>query len=259
MFAVGGDGTLHQVINGVMKQGRERCSELAVGVIPAGTANDIASCLDINCSDAYKALMAFDGECARWLDLGKVRSRYFINFVTGGFGAEASSKLPLWLKSTYGAEAYFVNGARHILRATPRQGCFQSGDWRWEGRFFAFAIGNSWRSGGCVLCPDAQLDDGELDLCIIPAQVEIHKLLSSWVNGPINAVGKLLSLQNPLQHGVIGYLLEHYKEMVIRKRVSSLDIQLEQAIPLNLDGEPIEAHECFCVTTLHRKLKFLVS
>ena len=258
VFAVGGDGTLHQVINGVMKQGQQRCSKVAVGVIPTGTANDLAGCLNVTSDDAYKMLMAFDGDCARWLDLGRVKSRYFINFVTGGFGAEASSKLPLWLKSVYGTEAYFANGARQILQATPRQGCFQSSDWRWEGRFFAFAIGNSWQAGGCVLCPDAQLDDGELDLCIIPAHVELHKLLTSWVNGPIKAVSKLLLFQNPLQHGVIGYLLEYYKELVIRKRVSSLDIQLEQVIPLNLDGEPIEAHEDFCVTTLHRKLKILV-
>lgn len=259
VLAVGGDGTLHQVINGVMKHSRGARSEMVVGVIPAGTANDFASCLGIRSRDVYRTLLDLDSERVRWLDLGKVQSRYFINFAAGGFGADATRKLAPWLKSAYGAEAYIINGARKILTSSPRQACFKSGDWQWEGRFLTFAIGNGKQAGGgCVLCPEAQLDDGELDLCIIPAHVEIHKLLSSWVNGPIAVARKLLSLRNPLRHGVIGYLLEYHKKLIVRKRVSSLNIHLERALPLNLDGEPTEPREMFRVTALHQQIKFLV-
>ncbi|MCK5679628.1 hypothetical protein KAI46_02310, partial [bacterium] len=111
--------------------------------------------------------------------------------------------------------------------------------------------------GGCVMCPEAQLDDGELDLCIIPAHVEIHKLLNSWVNGPLAVVKQLLSLQNPLRHGVVDYLLTYYKKLVVRKRVSSLDIELKQPLSINLDGEPTESREKFQITALHQQLKFL--
>lgn len=259
VIAVGGDGTLHQVVNGVMMQNRECRSGVAVGLVPAGTANDFAGGLGIRSRDAYRTLMGFGDERVRWLDLGKVQSRYFINVASGGFGAEATRKVAPWLKSAYGADAYLVNGARQILTSPQRQACFQSDGWQWEGRFLAFAIGNGRQAGGgCVLCPEAQLDDGKLDLCIIPAHVEIDKLLTSWVNGPIGVVEKLFSLQNPLRHGVIGYILEYYKELVVRKRVSSLDIHFEQAMPLNLDGEPSEPSEEFCVRAMQQKLKFLL-
>jgi lipid kinase YegS len=260
VVAVGGDGTLHQVVNGVMMLNRECRSEVAVGLIPAGTANDFAGSLGIRSRDAYRTLMTLSEERVKWLDLGKVQSRYFINVATAGFGADATRNLSPCLKSLYGAETYFVNGARKLLTTLPQQTRFQSGDWHWEGRALAFAIGNGKQAGGgCMLCPEAQLDDGKLDLCIIPAHVELHKLLTSWVNGPIGTVGKLLSLQNPLRHGVIGYVLEYYKELVVRKRVSSLDIHFEQSMPLNLDGEPTEPCEEFSVTAMQQKLKFLVS
>ena len=259
VVAVGGDGTLNQVVNGVMKQSRGARPEVTVGVIPAGTANDFAGGLGLRSRDVYRILMALTTERVRWLDLGKVQSRYFINFASGGFGAEATHKLPSWLKSAYGAEAYIVNGARRILALSPQQASFQSGDWRWEGRFLTFAIGNGKQAGGgCVVCPEAQLDDGGLDLCIIPAHVEIQNLLNSWINGPLGIVRQLLSLQNPLRHGVLGYLLEYYKELVVRNRVSSLDIELKQPLSINLDGEPTDPREKFQITTLHQQLKFLV-
>ncbi|MCK5679525.1 YegS/Rv2252/BmrU family lipid kinase [bacterium] len=259
VIAVGGDGTLYQVVNGVMKQSRGARSEVSVGVIPAGTANDFAGGLGLRSRDAYRILMALTTEQVRWLDLGKVQSRYFINFASGGFGAEATRNPPSWLKSAYGTEAYIVNGARRILALSPQQASFQSGDWCWEGRFLTFAIGNGRQAGGgCVMCPEAQLDDGELDLCIIPAHVEIQNLLNSWINGPFGIVRQLLSLQNPLRHGVVGYLLEYYKELVIRKRVSSLDICLEQPLSINLDGEPTEPRANFQITTLHQQIRYLV-
>ncbi len=259
VIAVGGDGTLHQVVNGVMKQSRGDRSEVAVGVIPAGTANDFAGGLGLRSRDAYRILMALTTERVRWLDLGKVQSRYFINFVSGGFGADATRNPPSWLKSAYGAEAYIVNAARRILALSPQQASFQSSDWQWEGRFLTFAIGNGKQAGGgCVMCPRAQLDDGELDLCIIPAHVEIHNLLNSWVNGPLGIVRQLLSLRNPLRHGVLGYLLEYYKELVVRKRISSLDIDLKQPLSINLDGEPTEPREMFEIAALHQQIKFLV-
>ncbi len=259
VIAVGGDGTLHQVINGVMMQDRECRSEVTVGLIPAGTANDFASCLGLRSCDAYRILMALTEERVKWLDLGKLQSRYFINVATGGFGADATRNLSPSLKSLYGAKTYFLNGAFKLLTTLPHQVRFQSGDWHWEGRALAFAVGNGKQAGGgCMLCPEAQLDDGELDLCIIPFHVEIHKLLTSWVNGPTAAIAKLLTLQNPLRHGVLGYLLEYYKELVVRKKVTSLDIQFEQAPPLNLDGEPTEFDKELNVAVLPQKLKFLV-
>lgn len=259
VFAVGGDGTLHQVINGIMKHSRKSRPEIAVGIIPAGTANDFAGCLGIRSRDACETLLKLSPEHTRWLDLGKVQSRYFINVASGGFGADATRNLPPWLKSVYGTELYLINGACQMLTSAPRQACFQSDDWQWEGRFLTFAIGNSKQAGGgCVLCPEAQLDDGELDLFIIPAHVEIQKLLSSWVNGPISVVRKLLSLKNPLRHGVIGYLLEYHKKLIVRKRVSSLNINLKRPLTLNLDGEPTEPRKKFRVTTLHQQIKFLV-
>ncbi len=258
VVAVGGDGTLHQVINGVMKQSQGARSEVAVGVIPAGTANDFAGSLGISSRNVCRTLSALSDERMRWLDLGRVQSRYFVNFASGGFGAEATRNLAPWLKSAYGVEAYFLNGVRQILKSPPQQASFQSNDWHWEGRCLTFVLGNGRQAGGgCVLCPKAQLDDGELDLCIIPARVEILNLLSSWVNGPMAVVRQLLSLQNPLRHGVIGYILEYYKELVVRKRISFLDIRLDRELSLNLDGEPIEPRNNFHIEVMPQKLKFL--
>ncbi len=258
VVAVGGDGTLHQVINGVMQQRRGIRSEIVVGVIPAGTANDFAAGLGIEKYDAYQTLMALNSESVRWLDLGKVESRYFINFASGGFGAEATRGSSALMKTLYGAEAYALNGVRRMLDSSACRGTFKSKDWQWEGRFLTFAIGNgSQAGGGCVMCSKAQLDDGELDLCIIPAHVEIRKLLYSWVNGPVSTVKNLLLMRNPLRYGVISYLLEYYKKVIVRKRVSALDIQLEHDLPLSLDGETSGALDKFRVRVLPHQIRFL--
>jgi diacylglycerol kinase family enzyme len=73
------------------------------------------------------------------------------------------------LKRRLGGLAYVLTGISRFTELTANRGSFRAESFSWEGRFVAVAIGNGRQAGGGVpLCPDALIDDGLLDLMILP-------------------------------------------------------------------------------------------
>ena len=166
VVAAGGDGTINEVINGLMRVPASARPRL--GVAPMGTANVYARALEIPLSmDAAWRTIAIGRD--RLLDVGVARGadggrRYFAVVAGAGFDAMAIAALDMRLKKRINWLAYVLSGFRTVARGLPR--LTVTGDGRRCEGCFVF-IGNGRCYGGSYrMFPKAQLDDGLLDVCV---------------------------------------------------------------------------------------------
>ena len=112
VVAVGGDGTVSDVINGIIK-GR---SCIPVAVLPEGTSNAFAQALDLPRSKEAFCRMLRDFKTMD-IDVGRMNGEYFISTLAGGMGADISYKAASDTKAIFGRKAYFFEA----LRSFPSQ------------------------------------------------------------------------------------------------------------------------------------------
>jgi diacylglycerol kinase (ATP) len=159
--AVGGDGTLNEVVNGLDGY------DTALGVIPAGTANDFARQAGIP-TDADHAMDVILLRKPVRIDTASLNGRRFLNVSTGGIGAEATAETPSQIKATIGQLAYAISGLRKLADFEPNHGVFRAGGYVLECDFLMFAVGSGIASGGgSLVTPHASTTDGLLDLCVV--------------------------------------------------------------------------------------------
>ena len=161
VIAVGGDGTVNEVINGLDG------FETPLGIIPVGTANDFAMQAGIP-ADADHAMDVILRRKPVRIDTASLNGRRFLNVSTGGVGAEATAETPPEVKETLGPVAYAISGVRKLADFAPYQASFRGPDFAFEGEFLMFAVGSTRATGGGTLVtPRASSTDGLLDLCIV--------------------------------------------------------------------------------------------
>ncbi|MDQ3996923.1 MAG: YegS/Rv2252/BmrU family lipid kinase [Gemmatimonadota bacterium] len=216
VVAVGGDGTLNAVVNGL--DGRDT----ALGVVPLGTANDFARQVGIP-PDADHAMDVVLLKEPLRMDTASLNGRRFINVSSGGVGAEATAETPTQAKATLGALAYAITGVRKIAGFAPYRGRFRGDagvdgeDFALDGEFLLFGVGNGRATGaGTLITPQASVTDGLVDVCVVEAMPrrEFGRLLLKFKRG--EQVG---------QPGV------HYA------RVRSLLVEADAPLSVNVDGE----------------------
>ena len=108
LIAAGGDGTLNEVVHGLMD-----LSEVArpvLGVVPLGTANDFATGCGIPHDPEQALALCMEGKEVP-VDVGKANEHWFLNAASIGFGAEITATTPPELKNLLGPAAYAVMGA----------------------------------------------------------------------------------------------------------------------------------------------------
>jgi diacylglycerol kinase (ATP) len=210
VVAVGGDGTLNEVVNGL--DGRDT----PLGVVPLGTANDFARQLGIP-ADADHAMDVVLLKDPVRMDTASLNGRRFVNVSSGGVGAEATAETPTQAKATLGALAYAITGVRKIAGFTPYNGRFRGDDFELTGEFLLFGVGNGRATGaGTLLTPRASVTDGLIDVCVVEAmpRKDFARLLLKFKRG--EQIG---------QPGV------HYA------RVRSLLVEADAPLSVNVDGE----------------------
>jgi len=163
VIAMGGDGTVHEVINGLMRVPEEKRPVL--GVVPVGSGNDFAHGINASQKSTEALTCALDGE-ASTIDLGLMtdehgRKEYFDNTLGIGFGAVVtirSHKLPV----VRGFLMYLTAVIQTIIlnhNAMAMQ--IQTDDQKWEQSVIYLVICNGPREGGgFLIAPDAKIDDG---------------------------------------------------------------------------------------------------
>lgn len=243
LFVAGGDGTLNEVLNGVagLEGGLQR---VTFGVIPLGTGNDFATALGF-AGEVPDILDALDQRIVVEVDVGVLNGRCFVNVSGGGFIAEVSDAVNPQLKTIAGKLAYLIGGAqvllnhepvraRAVIRETPGAADAAPRDLT----LHAFAVCNSRLiGGGRLIAPDAVMDDGRLDVCLIEAMptVEFLALLSRVSDG------------------------DHVSDERVRYfRAVEVELAFERVVKVNTDGQVLDARTCH-YRVLPRAARFLAA
>jgi lipid kinase YegS len=216
LIAGGGDGTLRDVAE-AMALAKTQAS---LALLPLGTANDFARAAGVALEP--QAALALLDEPAQPIDLGEVDGQVFLNMATGGFGSNVTANTSEELKRVLGGAAYFLTGLTRFAEVRSSFGRFAGPDFQWEGEFLALGIGNGRQAGGGhVLCPQAQVNDGLLDVCIVPAATDVVGTLGTLLSGGINGL----------------------QSVAVSARVPWLEVEAPEGLDLNLDGEPMESRQ----------------
>ncbi|MDG4709690.1 lipid kinase YegS [Enterobacter hormaechei] len=161
----GGDGTINEIAGALIDL--NAAARPAMGILPLGTANDFATSAGIP-EDVGKALqLAILGK-ATAVDIAQVNERTcFINMATGGFGTRITSETPEKLKAALGGVSYLIHGLMRMDTLRPDSCEIQGENFHWQGDALVIGIGNGRQAGGGQqLCPEALINDGQLQLRI---------------------------------------------------------------------------------------------
>ena len=226
VVAAGGDGTLSEV--GAALAGHDLpASRLpALGLLPLGTANDFATAAGVPLDPMQVLALAASGS-AHALDLLRIdadgQRHWCANLASGGFGTEVTVETDEGLKKLLGGLAYLVTGIARLGRIESLPVRLRGPDFAWDGGLIALGLGNGRQAGGGqALCPDALVDDGLLDLTVIP---ELSGELLATV-GTLVKEGQRAALERS----------------AVRARLPWVELESgDGAMTLNLDGEPVQA------------------
>lgn len=235
VVAVGGDGTVNEVLNGIMAAGGPPDPPLVI--VPLGTANDFARSCGIPLDHPALALrLAWEG-APRQVDVGRANNRYFLNVATGGFGAEVAAHTPATAKKMLGGVAYAVTALLSALSITPYPARLTLPAERWEGNLIVVTVGNGRQAGGGVpVAPKAAIDDGLLDVMVIhdAGLLQSGKVLSEWRD---------VEAQD--------------NQYLFYRQAPSMTLELRESIRLNVDGESIYG-SVFGFSVLPRRLTIML-
>jgi len=210
----GGDGSIHQAVNGLLKITEDQ--RPALGILPVGTANDLAYALRLPKSIPEACKVIAKGNVFR-MDTGQVNDRYFVNVASAGLLTDVSQKVDTRVKNTLGQLAYILKGIETLPSFRPFRIEFEKDGQQYMDEVVLFLAVNGHSVGGLrQLVPKASLTDGKLEVLIVPASgwPETIRLLLNVLRGEKVSNGKIKEFQT-----------------------TELIIQTDRPIKSDLDGE----------------------
>ena len=226
VVAIGGDGTVQEVVNGVI----EGTEPLAIGILPGGNGNDLARSMGLPRRPA-EALDVALGESVTTIDVGRAtrgsgRAATVRHFASaGGIGFDAQVALAMagrrrrWQRGRIG---YVLSTLWELQRFRNQQVTLTletpEGQQRLERRvlFVAFANG-AYYGGGMQICPSATVSDGLIDLCLV---------------GDISRLEAVRQLPGLYRGGHVGHPAVEFA------RATAFSVEGDSATKAHLDGEP---------------------
>ncbi len=165
VIAVGGDGTVHGTVNGLLSQGS---TDTVVAHVPVGTGNDFAKMIGLNKGHKPEHnLRRILGGRLRFFDVGRAIDEYFINSVGVGFAAETAKNLMKY-KKLGGFASYVVAVYRTFFTYKAPELSVRTSSFFERGRILMVEITlGKTTGGGFTVSPDADSCDGLLDVCLI--------------------------------------------------------------------------------------------
>lgn len=220
VVAGGGDGTVNAVVAGLLsRQEDQERHHTALGILPFGTANDLANSCGLNDDNPAAVLAAIATEKPTLIDVGLMNEIPFLNVASGGYAAEVTTETDPELKKLLGGLAYWLTGITSLGHIEPRLIRLKADDFTWEGRVYAVAVCNGRQAGGGLrLAPRALLDDGLLDVAIVP---EVP-----WT--------EFLDVYADLQRLEENSRSEH----ILYQQAKHIFVEAPDGLQVNLDGEP---------------------
>jgi len=154
----GGDGTLNAAADGVAATG------IPLGILPLGTANDLARTLGLPADPVAAAAVIASGTTRR-IDLGEVNGHPFFNVASLGLSVAVAEELTTDLKRRWGVLGYAITATRVMRRSRPFFVTIEHDGLVERARTLQVAVGNGrFYGGGLAIADDATADDGRLDL-----------------------------------------------------------------------------------------------
>jgi YegS/Rv2252/BmrU family lipid kinase len=165
VIVLGGDGTLHEAANGLL---RARVAERPpIGILPAGTGNDYAKMTGTAGLGVSEAVQRLRGGRVRRFDVGEAWGEYFLNSVGIGFDAEVAREINQSKRGS-GLAAYVMAVIKVIARFRAFEARVDADDRSFTDRLLLLEIGiGPCVGGGFRLTPFAEPDDGLLDICAV--------------------------------------------------------------------------------------------
>ena len=206
----GGDGTMNSAAPAIVETG------LPLGILPLGTANDLARTLGIAPDPVAAAEVIASGHL-RPIDLGEVNGRLFFNVASVGFSAELARELTADAKRRWGTLGYALASARLLARMRPFTAFIEHDGTTERVRTVQISVGNGRHyGGGMTVDPRAEPDDG----CFHVWSIEVQHW---W---------RLVALAPSLKRGTQGTAAD-----VRAFTTSGLTIKTRRSRSVNTDGE----------------------
>ncbi|MCC3424966.1 MAG: lipid kinase [Microcoleus sp. PH2017_01_SCD_O_A] len=206
----GGDGTLNCAIEGLID------TKLPLGILPMGTANDLARTLEIP-TDLSAACQLIASGKVRLIDLGWVNGQHFFNVASLGLSVQITQRLTKDVKQRWGVLAYAFTALQTIWESRPFRAEIKVNNQSFHVKTIQIAIGNGrYYGGGMTVAEDATIDDRRLDLYSLETKNwwEIIALLPAMRQGNHNSWPNVRAL--------------HAQE---------IEINTSKRRPINTDGE----------------------
>jgi YegS/Rv2252/BmrU family lipid kinase len=163
VVAVGGDGTVHEVANGLLRSD----GDAALGVVPIGSGNDFAKLVGVYGHDPVRAVARLVTATSRRFDAGRVLDEWFVNSVGFGFGP-AVVKTRNAMPRLRGFLSYLVPVVQTFFRFQAPLFDVAAPGFRERGYMMMVEVCNGTTAGGSYrFAPDANPADGKLDVCLI--------------------------------------------------------------------------------------------
>lgn len=212
VVAAGGDGTLNEVVNGLV--GQQHRPKL--GIIPGGTTNDFARAIGVSRSIEEAIDIICEGYSIP-LDIGRANNKYFINIAGGGRITELTYEVPSKLKTVLGQLAYYLKGIEMLPSLNPTYVEMEYDGKLLQEEITLFLITNTNSVGGFEkLAPDASINDGLFDLLVLRkgTLADLIKVATQAVRGE--------HINNP---------------QILYTQASRIKVHTPDKLMINLDGE----------------------
>lgn len=234
IVCVGGDGTLNEVVRGLLRAD----SETPVGYIPAGSTNDFASSIGLPLNIKQAAAVIAEGNPTQ-LDIGAFKGVYFTYIASFGAFTSASYSTPQTTKNAIGHIAYVLEGIKDLSTIKPVHLKAESDGIVYEGDYIFGGIANSTSVGGIVKLKKEMVDmsDGLFEVILIKTPKNI----------------------NHLNDIIMSLVTSEYKnnKSIDYFNSSKLKITTEDRVSWTVDGEYADGSGSFTIRNLKQRLTII--
>lgn len=241
IIAVGGDGSLHEVVNGVL----DSSSNPIVGLLPNGSGNDFAKTVKVP-QGLNEVFDCIKNESVEKIDIGEIHyttnhgvsaSRFFINISDLGIGAEVVQRVNSASRFLGAGLIFYKAILQSFLTYKNKSLTCKADDWLWSGKLNSFVMANGRYFGnGMCIAPDANPTDGLFQIVII-GDITVYDYIKQ-----IRKIKK----GNRIDHPKLEY-----------KEAKTLTLEAEHPCGIEADGEFLGYTPCR-LSILPKHLNFLV-
>lgn len=230
VVALGGDGTINEVVNGCLGK------RAVLGIVPIGAGNDFGKALSLKKNIKENLEIILRGE-EKKVDVGQVNNRYFTNVLGVGFDARVAQEMfarPRFLK---GMPVYFYSLIKALKKYDFIRVKISAGEVKSEKELLMVAVANgNFFGGGFKITPGASIRDGLFDLCLV------EKISRSYL---LKNITKLIK----------GTHTELPEVKIIR--TDKIIIESEKELPVEYDGELLTGAKKLEIKILPGALKII--